>query len=262
MIDFYVTPEIRDAFAEQMRAICPGARAVEYAHEPDMLGDGGDPSVTGLHRYLDRLTRQGDINPAIFVVDRETNSAHDPFDADQEKVRAWTGHIRDLMGAVEIRLAGVPAAASLMCMLPANASFASPTRWREAVRRQADLGLWDCGSAHHFQVFAADENPQGLWLTDEFDRCRAHLDRGHLPDWPVWCQWCPATKGTRTTPGVLHHQGVLAKCLEHTLRTSRVTPQIWWPGRDLAHPAVALMLREVADVVGRRSRAAPGDIAA
>lgn len=254
MIDYYVKPAIRDQFAEMMRSVCPEARAVEYAHEADMGGE--NPNVTDLHRYIDRI---GNANPPLFVVDRETRSAHDPFDADQEKVRAWTGHIRDLMGAVEIRLAGVPAAASLMCMLPANASFSSPSRWREAVRRQADMGMWDCGSAHHFQIFADDSNPMGLWLTDEFDRCAGKIDLGLLPNWPVWCQWCPATKGTQERPGVLHHPGVLAKCIEHNLnRAPRIRPQLWWPNEDLRDPAIAYMVQEVASVLGRRNRVPGG----
>lgn len=253
MIDYYVPRKIRDQFSEAFRSICPDARPVEYAHESDM--GGANPSVDALHRYFDSL---GDIAPAAFIVDRETDSAHDPFDADQARVRAWTSHIRDLMEVCEVRMMGVPAAASLMCMLPANASWSSPMRFREAVRRQAALGMWDFGSAHHVQIFADDRNTAGLWMTDEFDRCRARIDLGVLPPWPIWCQWCPATKGTQTTPGLLHATGVLAKNLEHNLKYPRIRPQLWWPLDDMAHPAIAYMLREVGDLMGRRGRVPVG----
>ncbi len=246
-IYYWVQPEIRPQFASAISAVWPDAKPVEYAHESDM--GGANVTTDALHRYFDRL---GDINPAAFIVDRETGSAHDPFDADQAKVRAWTSHVSDLMQVAYIRLAGVPAAASLMCMLPANASFASPTRWREAVRRQAALGMWDYGGAHHFQLFTDNANTGGAWMTDDFDRCRAKIEMGILPPWPVYCQWCPATReGRNNAPGKMHARSVLSRNIEHTLRSGVARPQLWWPGKDANAPEVRYMLSELASLAGR-----------
>lgn len=256
MIYYYVKPSIRDQFAEMIRAVCQDAHPVEYAHEADM--GGANVTTTALHGYFDRLTI--DAKTAAFVLDRETNSAHDPFDADQDRVRAWTQHISDLLQVCETRIAGTPYAASLMCMLPPNATFSSDTNWREAVRRQADMGMWNYGTAHHFQIFAADSNPGGLWMTTEYDRIRAKIELGILPPWPFICQWCPETKGTRTKRGVLHLPGVLAKNIEHTLRSGVATPQLWWPYEDMADPAIAYMIDEVASVMGTRERVPVGGV--
>lgn len=258
-IYYWVQREIREQFAERIRSVCPGARLVEYAHETDMGGE--NVTTDALHRYMDVVTAEP--TPAAFIVDRETGSAHDPFDADQAKVRAWTSHICDLLSVVECRMQGVPTAASLMCMLPANARFASRANWREAVRRQADMGMWQYGSAHHFQIFAAYSNPLGLWMTDDFDRCKAKIEMGLLPPWPFYCQWCPTTReGTSSSNGILHTPGVLAKNIEHTLRSGVAMPQLWWPGKSMGDPAFEYMLSEVGDVMGRRDKVpVGGDVA-
>mgnify|MGYP007083434263 FL=1 len=259
MITYYVRPAIRDQFAEMIRNVCPDAKPVEYAHESDMGGASVTPAA--LHRYFDRITV--DAKYAAFIVDRETGSAHDPFDRDQESVRAWTQHISDLLAVCENRITGTPYAASLMCMLPANARFASPDNWREAVRRQARMGMFEYGSAHHIQIFADNENTAGLWMHDDFDRCADKIKMGELPDWPFFCQLCPCTKERRLPsgqmiPGAMHMPGVLAKNIEHVLKSGLATPQLWWPHEDLGDPAIRYMIDEIASVVGRRDRVPVG----
>lgn len=209
MTHHYFTRSPSIAAELQARGMFPAT----YLTHADLLAGVPDfpyVNISAVHEHALALRDRGDKN-GLFLANIEWQNRSGPVWCDPDPNRTYDFRLientaqvfRDVCAAASTYL-GCPLTCTEAWLLPTWRYADGEPGWRRNACTLKGLGMMDNASAVYCQCWADDSDQMGIYALDELRRNLRLSDFWGYTGLPRYFQLSPYTKGTPTTPGILH----------------------------------------------------------